>query len=127
MKKMKLSQSLGVRLCQLFRDYRSVHDALMNALDDICRKAITEYNSDKRNHVKIKRHQIHTSRWYPDQKTTSVGIRIWVNGRWPKMSSKKAAKIDETFRKVLNKHLPRQEILEIRSYVQNIIIENEND
>lgn len=116
-----------MNLHQLFRDHQLAHNALMKALDQICRKAIAEYNSNKRNNVKIKKHQIHTSRWYPDQKTTSVGIRIWVNGRWPKMSSKKAVKIDDAFREILNKHLPRQRIPEIRSYIQNIIIEDEND
>lgn len=116
-----------MNLHQLFRDYQSVHDALLNALDDVCRKAIAEFNSDKRNNVKIKRHQIHTSRWYPDQKMTSVGIRIWIDGGWPRMSSKKAAEIDNAFREILNKYLPHQRIHEIRSYIQNIIVENEND
>ena len=116
-----------MNLHQLSRDHQFAHNALMKALDQICRKAIAEYNSDKRNNVKIKRHQIHTSQFYPDQRTTSVGIRIWIDGGWPRMSSKKAMKINDTFRKILNKHLPHQRILEIRSYIQNIIVENEDN
>src|SRR3989344_4457336 len=114
-------------LMRLFRNCRKTHNAFMIALDRICKKSISEYNNDKRNHTKIEQCRIHTYQWHPDQKTIVINIQIWLEGGWPHMYAAESACISETFRSILNKHMPNHKGFELSSYVQNVTTSSEDD
>ena len=113
-----------MKLSEMFCDYRSAHNALMEAIDQICKKAITEYNEDGHSHAKIEKCRIRTSRWYPDQEIIYVDVQLWLAGGWPRIPYKDVAKINGVFREILDKHLSRQKDFDVHSNVQNVTVES---
>ena len=122
---MKTKKSLS----RLLRNYRKTHDALMAVFDKICAQAISEYNNNERNFTKIKECRIHTSNWHPDQKVIDVDVQSWIEGSceggWQNMYAAESTRVSDTFKSILDKHLPRQRGFEFKSYVQNVLIEND--
>ena len=114
-------------LSRLLNNYRKTHGALMTALDRICKKSISKYNNDERNHTKIEKCRTHTSNWHPDQKVIDVDVQIWIEGSWQNMYAAESACISEAFESILNKPLPSQKGFKFNSYVQNVTISSEDD